>query len=662
MITPDTISTDFFDFSATNSLFVLFIKLFVMKFLQFFFSCFLFSSFFFSSLFAQSLDSIQKLDEVTITSSRFKHFNTGHFYTVIDSATKTTQASSYLGEILSSSSLFQINSYGAGAVSVSARGMGEKRTPVIWNGFNIQNILSTGTDLGQLPSFFFEDVRAQMGGSSALFGSGAAGGVLFLSNKQNFKPGVRGQFLSHTGSYGNYYGAGDISASNGIYSCSLKAYYNEAKNNFPYRAEYTGKQIDTTQSNAQATQYGFMMNNFLRFSSNKLLNLNFWYTKSNKNIAPTLSEVAFNSVADGKQKDEFFAVSAEYCSEIGIANVYVRSGFFNSKLNYEKPSWAQVSDSKANWSINEVEASVNILKYFKFNGGFNFTYEMAKSNSFLLLKERYREAVYSSIKFSHPEMHLAFSVNGRQEIYGGAAVPFTYSLGAEYSPLQFFTLKGNLAKNYRLPSFNDLYYKDSWSEGNPDLKPENGMNYELGLEVKQSVSIAHFGIGANYFLSYMDNWINWAVRTDGIWSVFNIDKARISGIETFLEAGIKTRDYELTGKAMYSYTDAKDRNTQKLIANVPQNKVTFNLQAKYLNTSLLCQFMNVGSRYNNVSNTIKMDSYTTSNVILTQTFRVLGPSLSVDFGVYNLLNKNYMIMNDYPMPRRNFRVGFRIMF
>jgi hypothetical protein len=117
-----------------------------MKYLRLHFFIFLLGFLGSSSLFSQRLDSIIGLQEITITGSRFKHFSTGHFYTAVDSTTKAIQASSYLSDVLTSTSLFQINNYGVGAVSVSGRGMGENRTPVVWNGFNIQNIMSTGTD------------------------------------------------------------------------------------------------------------------------------------------------------------------------------------------------------------------------------------------------------------------------------------------------------------------------------------------------------------------------------------------------------------------------------------------------------------------------------------------------------------------------------------
>jgi len=634
-----------------------------MKFLHL--SSVIFFTFFGSSgLFAQSLDSVQRLNEVTVTGARFKHFNTGHFYTSLDSSTKTIQSTSYLGDVLTNSSLFQINSYGVGSVSVSARGMGEKRTPVIWNGFNIQSIVSTTADCGQLPSFFFEDVRAQMGGSSALFGSGAAAGVLFLNNKQKLQDGVGGQFVSHLGSFGNRYIGGEVSTTNGIYSGSVKVYYNQANNNFAYRARYSDQDIDTSQLNAQAKQYGLMMNNYFRITPSQTLNLNFWYTSNDKNIAPTLYSVVSKEIADGNQQDKFFAATTEYSKNFNNINLSVRSGLFNSTLDYEKPSWMQTSNSKATWWVNELESSVNMLTYLKVNGGVNFSLENASSSSFLIKEKRDREALFASVKYSRPDWRLSVSANGRGELVDGNGIPFTYSFGLEYTLLDYVTIKGNLAKNYRLPSFNDLFYKDAYSEGNPGLKPENGMNYEIGLELAQNNAYASMKIGTNLFLSRMDNWINWAARPDGVWSVFNIDKAEISGLESFIESNIRNDHSELTATIMYTYNDAKDKNTRKYIPNVPKSKFTYSFKYRLYKTSLTYQATQVGERFGNVTNTKTIAAYNISNVILSQNIKPGGlrTIFSVDLGVYNIFDKDYMVMDGYPMPKRNFRLGLRIIF
>jgi outer membrane receptor protein involved in Fe transport len=161
----------------------------------------------------------------------------------------------------------------------------------------------------------------------------------------------------------------------------------------------------------------------------------------------------------------------------------------------------------------------------------------------------------------------------------------------------------------------------------------------------------------------MKNWINWAQIPDTTtWSVFNIDKADISGVETFFQAGIANKTSSLTGKIMYSYIEAKDKNTGKYIANVPQNRISVNLTARMNSTTVLFQLSDIAERFSTISNKTIIPGYSISNLILSQNFKLHTTVFSVDLGVYNLTDKNYMVMNDYPMPKRNFRAGLRILF
>jgi outer membrane receptor for ferrienterochelin and colicins len=141
-----------------------------------------------------------------------------------------------------------------------------------------------------------------------------------------------------------------------------------------------------------------------------------------------------------------------------------------------------------------------------------------------------------------------------------------------------------------------------------------------------------------------------------------VDKAEISGVESFIESSIKNAVSELSVSAMYTWSEAKDRNTQHFLTNVPKKKFTFNFKYRIYGTSITIMSANVGERYSDAANTKSIAAYNISNVILTQTVKFLGSSVSVDLGVYNVFNKDYMVMDGYPMPKRNFRAGLRILF
>lgn len=607
-------------------------------------------------------DTDHQMDEITVVGERFRNFNTGHFYTTIDTLAVKMQPSANLSELLSQQSLLQVSPYGAGSSSISARGTGDKRTPVIWNGFNIQSIVSAGCDVAQLPGFFFEDMKVQMGGSSALFGSGAAGGMLFLNNKLLFNQKPHFEINSSTGSFGSFASGAKVTFSNSFYSGSLKAFRQTADNDFPYKATYVAtsgnKLIDTTQTNAQAKTYGIMMNNIFRINESQQIKLNGWYNDNDKNIAPTLSDVAKKKTTDANQHDKFAAGSAEWSYQSNQFSLWARSGLFYNSLDYQKPSTSTTSFSKATWSVNEVEGSL-ALGDVRLNAGLNETMEFCKANTFTGSKERYRSAIFTSVTHNIPQIQLKYSLSGRGELINGKTIPLTYSAGIEKLFFNSLAIKGNVAKNYRVPTFNDLYYKSATQYGNPDLKPETGMNYEAGAEYSKTLGSTSFSLGMNGFYSDMKDWMNWTQLENKDYTVRNIDKAKIKGIETYASAGYSVGEFNIRLNGMFTRMDAKDGKTDKFLPNVPKNKTVSSINLKYKQSSLMYQHTWVGERYSNTSNTQAVGAYTIGNLAFSQSVFMGG---AIHFGLYNMWNKDYMVIQNYPMPGRNFRLGFTLLY
>ena len=103
-----------------------------------------------------------KIKEVVVTSNRLQQFTSGNKIQTIDSTALKNNATNSLAELISSQTQIQINSYGPGALaSPSFRGSGSSHTAVLWNGFNMQDILAGGVDFSQIPDFFLDDVKIQ---------------------------------------------------------------------------------------------------------------------------------------------------------------------------------------------------------------------------------------------------------------------------------------------------------------------------------------------------------------------------------------------------------------------------------------------------------------------------------------------------------------------
>lgn len=87
---------------------------------------------------------------------------------------------------------------------------------------------------------------------------------------------------------------------------------------------------------------------------------------------------------------------------------------------------------------------------------------------------------------------------------------------------------GNIGKSYRIPTFYDQYYSSPVEEGNPNLKPEEALTYEIGARyVNNGISLE-----GNYFVRDASQLIDWVYNPiDSIWRSQNFQNITSSGIE-----------------------------------------------------------------------------------------------------------------------------------
>jgi vitamin B12 transporter len=107
----------------------------------------------------------------------------------------------------------------------------------------------------------------------------------------------------------------------------------------------------------------------------------------------------------------------------------------------------------------------------------------------------------------------------------------------------------------------------------------------------------------------------------------------------------------------YTMTDAKDGVTWKDLTYRPRTQ--YNAGIEYNNEdddSAGVLIRHVGQRYDNLSNTRKVDAYTVTDI----NFRHrLSPSLLLSIAAENFCNADYQDTFDYPMPGRIYTFGIQ---
>ena len=211
-------------------------------------------------------------------------------------------------------------------------------------------------------------------------------------------------------------------------------------------------------------------------------------------------------------------------------------------------------------------------------------------------------------------------------------------------------IRGQVAKGFSAPPaawVQDPLY------GNKDLKPEIGINYQLGGEVRP---FKFLRLELNLFRSEIKDLIpnpkDWKTKPE------NIDKVTRQGVEGNMLA---TFDFGLTLSFGGSFIDVKDEKTDEVIENIP--RTMYNASASYthewMTHSLVGKYIYHNSSYPETRDQVFIFDYLLK-VKLPFPERYGKPNL---FGaVYNLTNSTYVYREVFPQPDRWFEGGVSFEF
>ena len=136
----------------------------------------------------------------------------------------------------------------------------------------------------------------------------------------------------------------------------------------------------------------------------------------------------------------------------------------------------------------------------------------------------------------------------------------TPRLGFRFDALPDVAVKANVARPERAPNFTELFGNTGSILGNPDLKPERGVNADLGLVATRDrlgAWLSQLRLETVGFVSVVDDLIV-LVQNSQRTSVFrNVDRARTVGMELAASATAFDR-FHLT--LNYTYQDARDES------------------------------------------------------------------------------------------------------
>lgn len=605
-------------------------------------NCFVFCLFLLCQFIWAQQDSIIKLDEVLITDAQLKKFsNSQAVLKLTDSIISNNKAS--LTSLLNYNSVIYFKENGLGMVSSpSFRGTTASQTAVIWNGININSQLNGQTDFNTISAKDFNSIVIRAGGGSAIYGSSAIGGSIHLNSDLSFGNKFDNTLQVNYGSFNTFGVNYKIKVETEKFSSQVSISRNSSDNDFAYLDTDKRNENGQFYNNSVNIDFGYKINstNVLKFYS--------YLFESERHLSGTVAAPSKSKYVDLNTRNliEWAGRYGQFTSKLKVAFLSEKYKYFEnaatSIFSYGEAKTATIKYDLA-YKINIKMELNSILDYTQTNGsGSDIGEDERQIGSGILL-------------FKHkPFSKFLYEIAVRKEITTNYRSPVLFSIGTNYSPFKFYKLKINGSRNFRIPTFNDLYWQGS---GNTNLKPESSYQAEIGHDFQFKNTT--FSI-TNYYIKIQDL-IQWSPDSKGNWRPNNVTEVTTYGLEFLLNYTKRIGKNQFDFNATYAYTVSEDDVKKKQLIYVPFHKFTASLAYAFENFTAHYQFLYNGQVFTSSDNYYSLDDFWVSNVGIDYYFGKKKP-LQLGFDVLNIFNKNYQNVSMRPMPGRNYTVNLTFNF
>ncbi len=334
--------------------------------------------------------------------------------------------------------------------------------------------------------------------------------------------------------------------------------------------------------------------------------------------------------------------------------------YLTASLRYEIFSFWQVAAS-GDWQYNHLDGNMANFVFPRRNTGmaaaataFNYKWIRLQANVLGTM-------VSDRLQYPNEQMPKATTQKPRFT----PAVFFSYQ---PYLKEQLF-IRAFYKQTFRMPTFNDLYYTDM---GNTKLEPEEATQYDAGVEytrtfrmVDNALRAVDLHVKADGYFNQVKNKIIAVPKGNSQyrWMMMNLGYVEIRGVD--LNAGLKfgfSHDVILSVQGTYTYQKAQDFTDSSdpltyggQISYIPWHSCSATGSLEWHGYSLNYSFIYVGERYHNSAN-IRANyeqPWYTHDLALSKIFDFKTWRMSVSAEVNNMLNQQYNVILNYPMPGIN---------
>ena len=590
----------------------------------------------------------------------------------------------------------QLKDYGGvgGIKTVNIRSMGTHHLGISYDGIQLGNAQNGQIDLGQFSLDNVEEITLYNGQKSAIFQPasdfGNAGAIYIRTKAPEFS------MHNYKLRFKTQYGSSDMFRFSTLWeqklsetvSSSLSAGFLTASGKYKFRYErrfpngQTAWDTTAVRNNGdihaeriEANLFGRLDNggwqlkgylyNSARGIPGAIVN-NVWRRGERQQDLNTFVQADFNKNIGEDFSTRWLAKYAYYnthyvnkdTTQLPVDNRYKQQELYISTAN--------VLELLPNWS-----ASLSYdFKWNKLNADtYNFAFPTRISNLVSLataVDYKHLKAQGSLLAtFIHDRSHRTAAANS-------SLTKLTPALFVNIYPFKgtFFSMRAYVKKSFRMPTFNDLYYTDM---GNANLVPESALQYDAGFALNKHFNegiIRHVEMHFDaYYNTVHDKIVAYPKGQQFRWTMLNLGKVHIKGIDVEAEADCSVGcGVTATLRAQYTYQDARDVTDpadsyyRHQIPYIPWHSGSAIIGLSYKDWNLNYSFLYAGERYDEQENILynHMEPWYTSDLSLCWRFRWNALLCRAKLDVNNVLDQDYEVIVNYPMPGRNYAVTLSV--
>jgi outer membrane receptor for ferrienterochelin and colicins len=544
--------------------------------------------------------------------------------------------------------------------SVNMGGVGGQNVKILINGIPVTGRENGNIDLGQINLPNIKKIEMIQGPMSVMYGSNALGGVINLITATPLKP-YSISAKTYLESIGRYNFSGNFSLNKNKHSLQFSFARNFFQGWTPKNA------IDRFQVWKPKTQYLSDLQYTYQF---KKIKLNYFSSYLNEKITNKGTPIV--NPYEGYAFDEYYRTN-RFINSLGTSiklSEKENLSFVNSFTNYkrtknrfkkdlvslEQYETKSVGDQDTsifnNWNLRGTLSSTRI-KNLDFIGGYEYSHE--KANSFKLAEQTQQIGeigLFTSLLYKYKS--FSFQPSVRYTYNSKFANAFSPAIHSKIEISKSTQLRASFARGFRAPTLKEMYLQfidqNHTIIGNPDLKPEIGNHFELGIThtLKFNKSSAQFGLTGYY--NSIQNLITLAVYNgQGVLRKYdNLDQYK-----NFIVNGQFKWDYKnISLQQGVGFTHVLQSEVVPT-HSIFENSTTISYKNEYLKTTF-----NFNYKFNSKQPVLTVDDkYLFTSPIHIGNFSVqrsfFKNYLQAQFGVKNLFNIQNATLNGAPDAQGN---------